>query len=124
MGSLLGSLSRYSLQLVIGIPEADQLPWATLAANILGSLIIGWVAGLQLPVHHWLSELKRRQFLMTGFCGGFTTFSIFGLQTLQLMEAGEWMLVMLNVGATSSLMMVAVALGYALALYQNNRTNG
>lgn len=119
MGSLLGSLSRYSLQLMIGIPDASQFPWATLAANTLGSLLIGWIAGLKLPTRHWLAELKRRQFVMTGFCGGFTTFSIFSLQTLQLMESGEWGLATANVVTTSILMMIAVTAGYGLALLRN-----
>jgi CrcB protein len=65
-----------------------MFPWGTLLINVLGSFVIGWVAGFALPGRVAMHP-DLRVFLMTGFCGGFTTFSAFSLQTLELMQGGE-----------------------------------
>ncbi|MDX1587698.1 MAG: CrcB family protein [Oleiphilaceae bacterium] len=114
LGSLLGSLSRHALQQ--WLPEAtwSGLPLATLSVNVAGSLLIGWLAGRAMPPHPTLATLHRRHFAMTGFCGGFTTFSLFTLETLVLIETGAWSQAWLNLGLTTALALVAVALGFRM----------
>ena len=81
LGGALGSVGRYGVGLALARYEA--FPIGTLLANILGSLLIGVCAGM------FEGDQKGRSaalFLMIGFCGGFTTFSAFSLQTLDLMQ--------------------------------------
>ena len=121
LGSLLGSVGRHAVQVTLASPDPGGSPAATLLINTLGSLAIGWLAGLKLPTHHWLSHLGWRQFLMTGVCGGFTTFSIFTLETLSLIEQGLWLAAAGNTGLTVLLMMAGVVLGYRLAQYRASK---
>lgn len=66
-----------------------RFPWGTLLINVLGSFVIGLVAGITLtPVRVGMPP-DIRIFLMTGICGGFTTFSAFSLQTLELLQSGD-----------------------------------
>lgn len=115
LGSGLGSLLRYTIGLWLGQPLLSQFPWATLTVNMLGSLLIGWITGVQLPAEHWFNSAVCRQFMVTGFCGGFTTFSVFSLETLALLEQGRWSLAGAHIAATLGLMMLAVIVGSALA---------
>jgi fluoride exporter len=66
-----------------------RFPWGTLLINVLGSFVIGLVAGVTLIPSRVGVHPDIRIFLMTGVCGGFTTFSAFSLQTLELMQAGD-----------------------------------
>ena len=66
-----------------------RFPWGTLAINILGSFVIGLVAGITLTPARVGMHPDLRIFFMTGICGGFTTFSAFSLQTLELIQAGD-----------------------------------
>ncbi len=95
VGGALGSLARYWLGLLVA---GGALPWATIAANVSGSLLISLVAGAAgagspRPA---LGETARL-FLTVGFCGGYTTFSSFSLQTVQLAQAGRHGLALANV---------------------------
>ena len=86
LGGALGSVGRYGVGLALTRYEA--FPIGTLLANILGSLLIGVCAGM------FEGDQKGRPaalFLMVGFCGGFTTFSAFSLQTLDLMQQQAWL---------------------------------
>ncbi|MCH8499477.1 MAG: fluoride efflux transporter CrcB [Marinobacter sp.] len=114
LGSGLGSMSRYGLQLWLPASEG-ALPLATLTVNVLGSFLIGLIAAIQLPSRHLMASVQARQFLMTGFCGGFTTFSVFSLETLRLLEANAWPMAALNIGSTLLLCLAGVAMGYGLA---------
>ncbi len=115
LGSLLGSVGRHGLQITLASPEPGAFPAVTLMINTLGSVAIGWLAALKLPTNHWLTRLGWRQFLMTGVCGGFTTFSIFSLQTLSLVEKQLWLAAGLNTVLTVVFMMAGVITGYRLA---------
>jgi hypothetical protein len=59
--------------------------------NVLGSFIIGFFAMLTAPEGRFVVSLIIRQFVMVGFCGGYTTFSAFSLQTQEFMQRGEWL---------------------------------
>ena len=67
----------------------ETFPWGTLVVNVVGCFIIGFFATLTAPDGRLFVGGTTRQFVMTGFCGGFTTFSSFSLQTLNLMNDGE-----------------------------------
>jgi fluoride exporter len=108
LGGALGSVSRYWLATAFDLVLRSDFPWATVAANITGSFVIGLVAALPM-------DLQWRQFLMIGVLGGYTTFSAFSLQTLVLAQAGEWPKAAANVVASVVLCLVAVWLGHALA---------
>jgi CrcB protein len=84
-GGALGSLARFWLTILMAGP---RFPWGTLVINVLGSFVIGLVAGITLTPARVGLHPDLRIFLMTGVCGGFTTFSAFSLQTLEMLQAG------------------------------------
>lgn len=112
LGSALGAVLRYLLGLAVdGI---GGLPWETLLVNASGSLMIGMVAALTLPGSAFPCGPAMRHFLMPGLLGGYTTFSIFSLQTMGLIQAGEQLLAAVNILANMALALGAVWAGYAL----------
>ncbi|HMB09487.1 CrcB family protein [Saliniramus sp.] len=93
LGGALGASARHLLGLAtIGLWPAAGLPLGTIAANGLGSLLIGLVAALMLRDAPSVATPARRQFLIAGFCGGFTTFSIFSFELLHFIETGAFVL--------------------------------
>ena len=109
LGGAIGSMGRYGLGLCLARHEG--FPWGTLVANILGSFIIGVCAGF------FLDEQRKSasaQFLMPGFCGGFTTFSAFSLQTVELMREQAWLKAAANAGGSAMLCLACVWLGWML----------
>ncbi|MGE0420026.1 MAG: fluoride efflux transporter CrcB [Acetobacteraceae bacterium] len=89
VGGALGSVARFWLTGVMTVVTGPRFPWGTLLINILGSALIGLVGGIALtPDRIWLHPTLRI-FLMTGVCGGFTTFSAFSLQALELIQTGD-----------------------------------
>ena len=89
IGGALGSVLRYFLSLVIprSAGVAAGFPWPTFVANVLGCLCIGIFSGLFLKCGTLSPNLKL--FLVTGFCGGFTTFSTFANENLALLQSGK-----------------------------------
>ncbi len=94
VGGALGSLARYWLGLLVA---GGALPWGTIAANVSGSLLIGLVAGGAGEGTRPALGETARLFLTVGFCGGYTTFSSFSLQTVALVHAGRHGLALANV---------------------------
>ena len=88
-GGALGSLARFWLAAAMAALTGPRFPWGTLLINVAGSAIIGLVAALTLTPARVAMHPDLRVFLMVGVCGGFTTFSAFSLQTLELLQAGE-----------------------------------
>ena len=86
-GGALGSVVRYLTVLKVNTVWASAFPWGTFTVNVLGCLIIGFMAGL--AERFELITADARLLLFTGLMGGFTTFSAFGLETVQLMRKGE-----------------------------------
>jgi CrcB protein len=89
IGGAMGSVARFWLAGAMTALTGPRFPWGTLLINVLGSFAIGLVAGITLTPERVGMHPDIRIFLMTGVCGGFTTFSAFSLQTLELMQAGD-----------------------------------
>src|SRR5256885_16125031 len=85
-GSVLGGVARYLLSVLI--QSIPGFPWATLFVNVTGSFIIGFYSSLSGPDGRLFASVRQRQFVMTGFCGGYTTFSTFSLETFTLLQEG------------------------------------
>lgn len=118
IGGALGTLARYGLNGVISThqpkhyPLVAVFPLGTVIINVTGCFLIGFIAAISAPAtgRAWLKP-EWRDFLMIGFCGGYTTFSSYGLQTLNLALDGEWLGVTLNIVGSNVLGLVAVYLG-------------
>ena len=119
IGGALGSLARYWIAELFAALGVVSFPWATLVANVSGSLLIGLLAALTGPDGRVLVAPEVRAFWMVGFCGGYTTFSSFSLQTLTLAQAGDWPRAGLNVALSLLLCLAAVAAGYMLGSWLN-----
>ena len=114
LGGALGTLARYGLNVLVS-QRIATFPLGTMIVNITGCFVIGVLAALTL-------RSEWRDFLMVGVCGGFTTFSSYGIQTLNLARDGEWLFVTLNVVGSNVLSLVAVYLGWVLGrLLQGGR---
>jgi CrcB protein len=119
LGSALGGAARFFCTGVAARLFGETFPWGTLFVNVLGSFIIGFFATLTGPDGRMFAGTTTRQFVMTGILGGFTTFSSFSLQTLNLANDGEWLQAGGNVVGSVVLCLVAVWLGHLLALSIN-----
>jgi CrcB protein len=104
LGGGLGTLARYGLNGIIS-QRVTTFPLGTMAVNVTGCFIIGLLAPLALR-HEW------RLFLIFGFCGGFTTFSSYAIQTLDLTADREWLYVAGNIIGSNALSLLAVYLGW------------
>lgn len=118
LGGALGTLARYGVGLAAA-PFSRTLPWGTIGINIAGSMLIGFFGTLTLAQGRYPVSEPIRLFVMVGLCGGFTTFSSFSLQTLDLLRAGGYGRAALNVGGSVILCIAAVAAGHLLAAQMN-----
>jgi len=118
-GSALGGIARYWCSGAAARLFGETFPWGTLFVNITGSLIIGFFATLTGPDGRIFASSTTRQFIMLGILGGFTTFSSFSLQTLNLANDGEWLQAGGNVVGSVVLCLFAVWLGHMLAVALN-----
>jgi CrcB protein len=89
LGGALGSVARFWVAGAMAALVGARFPWGTLLINVLGSFVIGAMAGFTLTPARMGVHPDFRIFVMVGICGGFTTFSSFSLQTLELLQAGE-----------------------------------
>ncbi|MGA2893843.1 MAG: fluoride efflux transporter CrcB [Xanthobacteraceae bacterium] len=115
IGGACGTIGRYWLSGVVARLIGETFPWGTLFINVSGSFVIGFIAAITGPDGRVFVGSTTRQFLMVGICGGFTTFSSFSLQTLNLMNDGEWLRAGGNVVLSVVLCLIAVWVGYLLA---------
>jgi len=115
VGGAIGTLARFAFSSLIATWFGQTFPWGTLLVNISGSFIIGFFASLTGSDGRVMVAPDFRQFFMVGICGGYTTFSSFSLQTLNLVQQGEMLQAGANIGASVVLCLVAVWLGYVAA---------
>lgn len=101
---------------------AGSFPWPTFFANVTGCFVIGFYAALTGPDGRLLVDPRTRQFVMTGICGGYTTFSAFSLETLRFLLASDGWQAVIYLGTSLASWLVAVWLGDVLARRLNNET--
>lgn len=119
LGSAIGGVGRYWLSGAIAVRFGETFPWGTVIVNITGCLVIGLFATLTGTEGRVFVPGEWRQFFMIGICGGYTTFSSFSLQTLNLALGGEWLGAGLNIVLSVVLCLVAVWAGHAVAVQVN-----
>jgi fluoride exporter len=112
-GSVIGSVARYLVSL--SVEPGIGFPWATLFVNVTGSFVIGFYSTLSGHDGRLFASARQRQFVMTGFCGGYTTFSTFSLETFRLLAGGMAQTAFLNIAVSVVTWLLAVWLGHALA---------
>ncbi|NOG71591.1 fluoride efflux transporter CrcB [Roseicella sp. DB1501] len=118
LGGAFGTLARYAVS-VLALPISRELPWGTIIINVTGSFLIGLFGTLTLAHGRYPVSENLRLFVMIGFCGGYTTFSSFSLQTLDLLRSGAVLRAGVNILASVALCVAGVALGHALAAQMN-----
>jgi len=111
-GGAIGTMLRFWLSGVVAHAYGERFPTGTLVINITGSFVIGIFAALAPPEGRWLVGSLPRLFFMIGVCGGYTTFSSFSLQTLNLARDGQWGLAALNIFLSVALCLLGVWLGF------------
>ncbi len=122
LGGALGSVARYGLGGLVAQKFGETFPLGTLVVNVAGSFLIGFLGAVASSEGRLdpQSRIFATQFFMTGVCGGFTTFSSFSLQTLNLLRDGEWLYAGGNVLLSVVLCLIAVWLGFMLGATLNS----
>jgi len=116
LGGALGSVGRFWINGLVSDRAGAAFPWGTLVINIGGSFIIGVIGAIASPEGRLDSPTRQfvTQFLMIGVCGGYTTFSSFSLQTLNLVRDREWLYAGGNILFSVVFCLLAVWLGWLL----------
>jgi fluoride exporter len=119
LGGAMGTILRFWLNGLVS-QYFDTFPLGTLIINVTGSFAITFFGTLTAPDGRWLVSSNARIFFMTGICGGYTTFSAFSWQTLNLMREGDWLYAGWNVLGSVALCLFAAWLGYIAAMALNS----
>jgi len=109
LGGAVGSMLRYGVTLLAG---QKPFPVGTLLVNIIGSFVIGLLLALSLKGGHFSNNTKL--FMATGVCGGFTTFSAFSGENIQLLQQGKYWLSLVYIVASITAGIIAAFAGYKL----------
>ncbi len=108
IGGAAGSVGRY----VVSKCFESNFPWGTITVNILGSLLIGFFIGL---LSKGTLSPEMKMILVTGFCGGFTTFSTFANESFNMMKTGNALLAAIYIGASMTIGIIAVYIGMLIS---------
>ncbi|MBO6536346.1 MAG: fluoride efflux transporter CrcB [Balneolaceae bacterium] len=112
-GGFIGSIARYLLSTAVQNQlKPEQFPIGIFVVNILGCLLIGFLAGL-FELKSWMN-VELRLFVFVGLLGGFTTFSTFANDTFLLGKQGEMLAALINSGGQVLVGLLCVWLGYLL----------
>lgn len=112
VGGAVGATVRYLTDVAIQARFDPVLPWGTFAVNVVGSAVLGLLAGVGAALPGWIGSLVG-----VGFCGALTTYSTFGNETVQLARSGARAYALLNVALT-----LVVGLAMAVIGWQVGRT--
>lgn len=131
VGGALGSVARYGLNGLISQHQSRHLalpaifPLGTMVVNVTGCFVIGVIAALSdASLGRGGIKPEWRDFLMVGICGGYTTFSSFGIQTLNLARDGEWLWAGINVLGSNAFCLLGVYLGWVCGRFIQARMHG
>ena len=116
IGSALGGMARYWCSGFVAGLFGEWFPWGTLIVNVTGCFVIGIFNTLTGPDGLWLAPPNVRLFVMVGICGGYTTFSSFSLEWLNLTRGGEWLPAGSYILASVIFCLVGVWLGHVASL--------
>jgi CrcB protein len=120
IGAVLGANLRYAIARLVGRLIPVDFPFGTLAINITGSFLLGvffmWAR------HRIDLDIRWRLLIAVGFCGGYTTFSSYAWETLDLFQQGRWGFALGNMLASNLLGMLAVVAGAYLGSYLGQRS--
>jgi CrcB protein len=119
LGSALGGVGRFWVGGIAARFLGDTFPWGTYLVNVLGSGFVGFFAALTVTEGRFLIPASTRAFVMVGLCGGFTTFSTFSLETMNLARDGEMIKAAGNVTGTLVSCLIGVWCGTMLATVLN-----
>ncbi|TAL00111.1 MAG: fluoride efflux transporter CrcB [Rhodospirillaceae bacterium] len=119
IGSAFGGMARHWCNGLIMRLAGAGFPYGILTINVLGSLVIGFAAAAMGSEGRWPSSPTAQQFVLVGICGGYTTFSSFSLNTLNLIQGNQWGAAAANVLFSVALCLVAVWLGHAAGVALN-----
>ena len=119
-GSGLGGCLRYLIDLLTLYVGFAALPVSTFLINVSGSLLIGYLVGVWASAGVFSPQSCRRHFWITGFCGGYTTFSTFSWQVLDFVSAGEGTVAGAYAVASIAFGMLAVWIGLLFAMRRSN----
>ena len=119
LGAVIGGVLRALASMGAIAFFGAGFPWGTLIVNVAGSFLIGFYADMTGPDGRVFAGTRQRQFVMTGICGGFTTFSVFSLETIRLIQSGGATYAVLNIGVSVAAWLAAVWLGHLLAARLN-----
>ncbi len=114
LGSALGGVARHVVALEMESRLGHAI-WGTLTVNVVGSFLIGLLAGLAEPSSRVILPEPTRHFFMIGIMGGFTTFSTFSLQTVHLLRDGELFTAGTNILLSVVICVIGAWLGFAVA---------
>lgn len=122
LGSGLGGGLRYLLDSLVVLAGLALLPLSTLFINLTGSFLIGYLAGLWATGGAMTAHPYKWHFWITGFCGGYTTFSTFSWHILALVQKGEGSLAGAYAAGSIALGLIAVWMGLSLAMRKQSAT--
>lgn len=114
-GGFIGAVSRYLVSILINRNNISSFPFSTLIINILGSFLIGFLS--QLFVQLYPGNKRLNLFLTTGILGGFTTFSTFSLETINLYQNGNTEYAIINIISSITFCLIGVYIGKLAAKF-------
>jgi CrcB protein len=119
LGSMVGAVARFLVSVLSVSQFGDRFPWGTLFVNVTGSFVIGFYAALTGPDGRLFVSARQRLFVMVGFCGGYTTFSAFSLETLRLAQSGNFGTALVYIFVSIVTWLISVWIGHALGARLN-----